>query len=555
MVRKRKFFFSLIVTLIGFFGIHQTTFAAEDGIHSIHIDVHLQEDGSAIITEIWDIDNVFDGTEYFIEMDLPESMTIHSLEVWDEFGTQFEILDEWDIDATFEEKANRAGIWENYNRYEICWGISHYGNRTFTIRYVLTNLVQGYSDVAEFYHQFISYDLSSQPASTSITLHMDGVKFSEENADIQFEGFTGTLDFTEAGAIIITSAEGWYVDFANVMAQFDSMLFDSLVFNEGEVGYSEWEGDIFWDNEIYFYEDSSRTFVIPFFIITFAIGGGIIGIILSRINSKIVLADGTKLKKPRLDEVQATQALPFGGSIPATYYALSKVQPLTEAFAFGSYLMKWEYEGIIEIDNVEKKRFTITFDREINTLMGIELSLYNILLLVADEDGVLTSKQFEKWTDGQETIQAWEKQLKEVGKIELRKYGSIAADNYGKDRFTQKGYDQIVKLYGFMKYLREYKGDDKKVGIEREWWGNYLVFATLLGMTKEVKAYYNVNSDEFDPHFMHMYQMMLLIPHINGSIYHHQSSDHSSANFGGGGGGGFSGGGGGMSGGGGGGSR
>jgi len=539
------------VTLIGFFGIHKTAFAAEDGIHSIHIDVHLQEDGSAIITEIWDIDNVFDGTEYFIEMDLPESMTIHSLEVWDELGTQFEILDEWNTEASFEEKANRAGIWEDYNRYEICWGISHYGNRTFTIRYVLTNLVQGYSDVAEFYHQFISDDLSSQPASTSITLRMDGVQFSEENADIQFEGFTGTLDFTEAGAIIITSDEGWYVDFANVMAQFNSMLFNSLVFNEGEIGYSEWDDDIFWDNEIYFYEDSSRTSVIPFFIFIFVIGGGLITIILSKLNSEIVLADGTKFKKPRLDEVQATQALPFGGSIPATYYALSKVHPFTEAFAFGSYLMKWENEGIIQMDKVGNKGFTITFDREKNTLKGIELSLYHILLLVADEDGVLTSKQFKKWTDGQETIQAWEKQLKEVGKRELRKYGMIAADNYGKDRFTQKGYDQIVKLYGFMKYLTEFKGNDNKVGVEREWWGNYLVFATLLGMTKEVKAYCTVKSDDFDPHFMHMYQMMLLIPHINGSIYHHQNSSHSSSDFGGGdsfsGGGGMSGGGGGGS--------
>ena len=354
MVRIWKFFFSFIVTLIGIFGVYKTASAAEDGIHSIKIDVHLQEDGSAIITEIWDIDNVIDGTEYFIALNLPESMAIHSLEVWDELGTQFEILDEWMSDASFEEKANRAGILESDNGYEICWGISHFGNRTFTVRYVLTNLVQGYSDIAGFYHQFIGYDLSSQPESISITLHMDGMQFTEEFTNIQLEGFYGILDFTEEGAIIITSDEGWDIEYANVMAQFNSIIFNPLVFNEGELGYVELENDFIFHEEVYFYEDSRGTSFMPFFMVVFAIISGLMMLIMSNLNSKIVLADGKKFNKPRLKEVQASQSLPFEGSIPAIYYALKKVKPFTRASAFGSYLLKWEHEGMIKWITMEK---------------------------------------------------------------------------------------------------------------------------------------------------------------------------------------------------------
>ena len=201
------------------------------------------------------------------------------------------------------------------------------------------------------------------------------------------------------------------------------------------------------------------------------------------------------------------------------------------------------------MDNHGKNKFAITLGTELNTLTGIELSLYHILLQVADEEGVLTRKQLKKWVNGQEIIMAWEKQLRIVGKEELCKFGMMAANHDGRDRFTQKGYEQIVKLYGSMKYLIEVEDHDKKDGVEREWWGNYFVYTTLLGMTKEAKVLCTNYSGEFNANFMHMYQMMLLIPHINSSLYQHQSHNGSSSDFGGGGGGGggFTGGGGGGS--------
>jgi len=43
------------------------------------------------------------------------------------------------------------------------------------------------------------------------------------------------------------------------------------------------------------------------------------------------------------------------GKYLATYSTLRKVQPSTGASAFGSYLIKWEYKGIIEMGKVGKR--------------------------------------------------------------------------------------------------------------------------------------------------------------------------------------------------------
>lgn len=538
MKRNEKLFFSFLSMLIIFFIFTKPALAAEEAIPSIDIDVALMSDGSALITEVWDIIEVYDGTEYYIVINLPETMSVHSLQVRDANGTKFETLDSWDVDASFEEKAYKAGILETEDGYEICWGISSFGDHTFTVQYTLTNLVKEYTDYAGFFHQFITHDLSSAPESISVKIHKDGTVFSEENTSMWSFGFDGDITFTEDGAILATSSESLSgSDYVNIMAEFDSDLFTPAVTADGDFASIR-------EERIADEEPMPVIYVVLIVLAGIAISAG--GVItLYFVSTRIKLSDGVTVRKPRLKDVAASNILPFNGSLPATYYALKKIgHAFAGSTALGSYLMKWEAEGIISIEKIGKKKINIIFNQTTTSLPQVELSLYDILRQAAGSHEVLSKAQLEKWineADGYSEIVKWEEELATVGEQELLVSGSVEADEKGKIRFTQQGFEKIVGMYGFMKYLREFESFQKENDMHMELWGDYLIFATLLGMADDMKEYFKLHGDAFGMDSMHIFQIMLLTNTLSNSAV--PKYDSSSSGIGGGGG--FSGGGGG----------
>jgi len=214
--------------MILFFSISITTFAEEDGINEIAITVSLNSDGSADITETWDIDNVYDGTEYYKALYNMDRMSVSNLTVTDDTGREYQLLSRWDTSASFADKAYKCGILENKKGYELCWGISEMGDRTYTISYHLTGLVKRYSDSDGFYHQFISDDLSSSPRSASVEVYMDGVPFTTDNADIWALGFEGGIHFENG--IIVARSDGKLGgnDYINLLIGFDTSVFEPI---------------------------------------------------------------------------------------------------------------------------------------------------------------------------------------------------------------------------------------------------------------------------------------------------------------------------------------
>ena len=60
--KKVLAFFMLSVILVVLFAM--PVFAAENAIASVNVRVNLRNDGSAAITEVWDVRGVSGGTEY-----------------------------------------------------------------------------------------------------------------------------------------------------------------------------------------------------------------------------------------------------------------------------------------------------------------------------------------------------------------------------------------------------------------------------------------------------------------------------------------------------------
>lgn len=134
---------SLIVCLCLIFSLSVPAFAANE-VNTIDIEAALYKDGSMYVTQVWEGD--FDeGTEIYIPMKAPDYLTISELKVTDQSGV-YDTVSDWNINWSFEEKTKKCGINYTDSGYEICFGISRYGQNRYTIEYKLDNVVGGYTD-------------------------------------------------------------------------------------------------------------------------------------------------------------------------------------------------------------------------------------------------------------------------------------------------------------------------------------------------------------------------------------------------------------------------
>ena len=123
----------------------------------MRIDVELQDDGSALVREVWEIDVAGSITEWYLGKENLGKIDISGLSVSDESGTTYASEGtDWDIDRTREEKAFRCGLVRKSGGYELCWGVGSNGPHTYTVSYTLTGLVKGYSDKDGFNFMFIT---------------------------------------------------------------------------------------------------------------------------------------------------------------------------------------------------------------------------------------------------------------------------------------------------------------------------------------------------------------------------------------------------------------
>lgn len=155
---------------------------AASRVPEMELNVALRPDGSAHITQVWTTDTD-EGTEFYLGCRDSGYLTITDFSVSDQNGP-YAYVEDWDVDASFEEKANRCGILETGEGVELCWGISEYGENRYTIEYVLHDLVGSYSDADGFNHRFVD-EMSFFPTDVVLTIrNEDGTPLTDENCDI-----------------------------------------------------------------------------------------------------------------------------------------------------------------------------------------------------------------------------------------------------------------------------------------------------------------------------------------------------------------------------------
>lgn len=495
--------------------------ASGQAVHGITVNVVLAQDGSARISETWDI-TVDSGTEWYLVQSNLEGMEIRDFSVTDENGTVFQQEPSWDIDRSLEEKAGKCGIVTKNDGYELCWGVGSYGHHVFTASYTVTGLVKGFSDYNGFYHRFVNDELSAPPQKVEVWIEKENAQLTKEDTAVWAFGFEGEI-WVEEGKIHATADKPLTSSgYVNILARFSPELFTPALTKaesfdnlknqamEGSDYQKEPEGG--WGNNDYYgYENNSQSgknallSVLGMLLNPVIIVGVVIAVVASqkkktRSTGKLTVGD----KKVSPKDVPWNRDLPMEGDIPSVYALLKEGGlPPEDGGLIGAYLLRFLQHGQVSVEEKETKGFMgIGSSTETSVVLQhppteeTEQRLYELMETAAGGDGILQEKEFYRWSRAHyTTVQEWQNSVERKGTQTLRAKGLLEVRSepvfFGlfhvkREVLTASGEEQAAKAVGFKNYLQEFSLINERQPAEVALWDDYLVLATLFGIADRV---------------------------------------------------------------------
>ena len=178
---------------------------AAQEIRDLDITAVLSEDGSARITQVWDV-TVVEGTEWYIPIGNLGKMTVSDLTV-SENGQRF--ISEgtsWDVHRTIDEKRGRCGIVPTKDGVEICWGQGSLGPHVWTASFTVTGLVQKLNDADAFNFMFVNPGLAAPPKHAKVTIvnNTGSEKWTSDNTKVWGFGTLGEINVVDGSVVMET---------------------------------------------------------------------------------------------------------------------------------------------------------------------------------------------------------------------------------------------------------------------------------------------------------------------------------------------------------------
>ena len=528
-----------------------------DSISNIDMDIVLDKNGTAIITETWKA-NVSKGTEGWHPYYNLEDSTIKVLSAsMDE--KNYNVVNDWNENSSLENKAYKAGLYKpNEDETDIVFGVSTYGNHTYKVVYEITNFVKNTTDSDIIYWQLFPYDFSKEPDNVSIKI--SGYYEYPDDLDVWGYGMSGAPCYVKDGAIYMTS-DGPISssDYLTLLAKFPKGKFTTTS-NLGE--NFDCYKDLADEGAEVYVDDSNKSSILDtiFSIFTYTIVPIVIivvGLVASKgvkygyINNKVI----DKKNTPMFRDIPCNKDI---------YYANALINlnnfGYKEGNILGAIILKWVREKKIVfikpkegIFNSNTGSIDLTKDNTFDD--DLEKELFD-LMRAASGDGILEAKELEKWCrkNYQKFLSVFEKiknneitKLKNDGHIYIRKNKEEC--KY-KNVMDDKIYEDSKQLFGLKLYLQEFSRIGTKEVMEVQIWDEYLMFAYLFGIAdkvaKQLKNLYPDSLTKFNNDDIYFdYGTLLFINTISTSSVNAASAARSAAESYSAGGGGFSSGGGG----------
>lgn len=475
-----------------------------NSINSISMDIYVDKNGNAKITEVWNC-YTDEGTEvYHPYYNLGESK-IENLTV-SENGKSYQTLSSWDTSGTLSEKAYKCGINKITNGVELCWGISsQFNSHVYEVKYTISNFIAELKDAQMLYWTFIPYDFSDTIGSAYIKIHTD---FDiHDSVDVWGYGNYGGTAYVYDGYIEMQSDGRLAKDeYMTMLVKFPSDTFNTsntlnhdfeYYYNMAEKGSTKYNEKPVGLIGIILSGIMTLINLIP---VIFVVGIILFTIALQKSSKLNFGKEGKKMPK----DLPYYRDIPCNKDIFRAYYIGYNYGLLkNKTDILGAIILKWIKDGNIKIEKRENNKmfgkddFIICLN-EGKQSEGItnekEKELFN-MLYTASEDGRLENKEFEKWCNkSYSRILKWfdnilgeqRQKLVEEGKIVIEEKRILLFFKNKIDIATSELKEEAIQLAGLKKFLKEYTLIEKREAIEVTLFEEYLIYAQMMGIAKQV---------------------------------------------------------------------
>ena len=467
---------------------------ADTSIYGIDIDVALRKDGSALVTETWDV-SVSGITEWYLVRSNLGDIRISGLKV-SENGRQFTNEGLWDIDRSISQKAFRCGIVEKSNGCELCWGVGSDGPHVFTASYLMSNAVKSLEDYDMLHMQLVSPGLSSNPERVRVSISAP-VQLDTTVARIWGFGYYGTTGF-ENGVAVFDAPDGLeYEGSVIALLRFDKGIFESLSIQDRpfeEALDEALEGSSYFEEDVSFWEVLAGllSWLFGLFIVIAGIAAGA---------SSSGKPSGWQIKKilgRKPKDIGWCRSIPFDADILECNYVAQKAG-LNEGkkTLSAALILKMLQDGYLLTQKNGKGKIEFLFNdsADISALNGSAKQLLEMMREASGSDNILQDKEFSRWAKKNPTkVSKWTKEALKIGQADL------AAGGYFEGKsLNANGKEKACELVGFKKYLEDFTLLSERHTEEVVLWRDYLCLAALFGIAEKVaKELQDINPEAFE---------------------------------------------------------
>lgn len=529
-------------------------YASEPQIRDINIDVTILRDGTAHITEVWDLTAV-SGTEWYLVRENLGDIEIRNFSV-SEGGTAFVNEGDWDTERSLAEKAGRCGIHRTGSGRELCWGLGSYGDHVFTVSYDMTRAAKSLQDYDSFHVQLIGDELSSAPKHAKATVGLADAQIDSTNARIWGFGFYGESALVGGKAVFESDRPFSRESSMIVLMRLDKGLIEPVSVKDKT--FEQIQNKAFRGSD---YKKAARSStwygkllddlleiiqtIVPILVVVLPIIG------VRRGRKKIL-----GMKK---SDVMWSRDIPFGGDLAAADYILEQIGEKRKGnYIASAMILRMIQKGCLSVtkDGDDKVEIHFGDKGQLENFSLSERQLWAYMKEAAGSDEILQNKEFGKWSKrNTSTINDWVRNVSALGEGAIRTAGLKVGL-----RYTPEGQAEARKALGLKKFLTEATLIKERTSGEVILWEEYLVWGAMFGIADKVAAELkDINPTLFEKSTYYDYNTMRDVIYMSDSLARsitsakasydnaHSISKGSIGGFGGGtsfgGGGGFSGGG------------
>ena len=488
----------------------KTSFA--DDFKSIDMDIVIDKDGIANVSETWNIDE--DNKDYTERYKLIENLKGLKIEDFSlsANGKDYEKIEPWDTDKSFEEKSYKYGMIDRNDEVELCWGISSYTDNTYTLKYKINPLVVGLNDADMVFFQFVGGNFDPKPENVSIKIN-GYEKFPE---DIKMWGFGLVGEINNENGSIVLRSKG-EVDYTTIMLKFPKGYFNTSY--KEDKSFKDYADKAVVDSKWEEKEGSVDTEPVPLFVkvilailpvaILSGIFAGIRGYKLHFDENNII--NDNRLKKAKSYKNEFESHIPYEGNIEDLYFLLNRAYPyeVSPENFIDAFILKWIYDKNINL--TEDKHPKIEIISKPKNMGQVEEEFFDIVEESREysKDGLVSEKNIAKYfRKNKEEVEDFYDNFIESSKNALIENGYLKEISYQKQflntkrsgtelEVTDKGINLYENLIKFKNYLLDYENVEKRNPEEINTWDMFIIYAAIFGISEKVFAKFENTYPEF----------------------------------------------------------